>query len=202
MNVLVGCEFSGIVREAFRIHGHDAWSCDLLDSEIPGQHIKGDLFDAIKSRVWDLLIFHWPCTNMAVSGARWFPEKRKEQAYDVACFEEIMERAPIARIAGENPISVLSSQYRKPDQIIQPWWFGTGETKATCIWKKNLPDLLPTNPAAGRVARVHLASPGPNRWKERSRTDFNIADAMAVQWGRLGPFSPSLEIRDRFSGLQ
>lgn len=185
MRVLVACEFSGVVREAFRRRGHDAWSCDLLPSEIPGPHIQDDVFNLMTSGYgWDMMIFHWPCTNMASSGARWFHLKRKEQKRDVECFMWLMGTG-IKRIAGENPIGVLSRLYRKPDQIIQPWMFGHGETKATCLWLKNLPKLVPTKVVDGRTPRVHYASPGPDRWKERSRTLPGIADAMAEQWGGL-----------------
>ncbi len=183
MKVLTACEFSGIARDAFLRRGHDAVSCDLLRSEAKGPHIQGDVFKHLNDG-WDLMIFCWPCTNMAVSGARWFHLKRKEQRRDVAAFRSLMEAA-IPRIAGENPIGVLSSKYRKPDQIIQPWQFGHGETKATCLWLKNLPRLEPTDIVSGRVARVHLEPPGPDRWKNRSRTYAGIADAMAEQWGSL-----------------
>lgn len=184
MNVLIGCEFSGVVRDAFRARGHDAWSCDILPSERPGAHILGDVRVAVFDRQWDLLIFHWPCTDMAVSGARWFHLKVKEQAQAVADFKFMMD-APVARIAGENPVSVLSTKYRKPDQIIQPWQFGHPEVKATCLWLKNLPPLVPTDIVEGRHARVHREPPGPDRWKNRSRTLTGIAEAMADQWGRL-----------------
>ena len=185
MRVLVGCEFSGIVREAFRRRGHDAWSCDLLRTEIPGQHIQGDIFEVLDDseyEPWDLLIFHWPCTNMASSGARWFKGKEYEQEQDVCSFRMLMN-AKIPRIAGENPIGVLSTRYRKPDQIIQPWMFGHGETKATCLWLKDLPKLVPTNIVEGRHGRVWREAPSPTRWKNRSRTYQGIADAMAEQWG-------------------
>ncbi len=183
MRVLIGCEFSGIVRDAFRALGHDAVSCDLLPSERLGPHIQCDLFSVVGS--WDMLIFHWPCTNMAISGARWFHLKQAEQNHDIECFKRIMDWG-IPRIAGENPISILSSRYRKPDQIIQPWMFGTPETKATCLWLKGLPKLVPTNIVAGPYkARVHREPPSPDRWKNRSRTDLNIAAAMAAQWGGL-----------------
>lgn len=182
MRVLIGCEFSGIVREAFYKRGHYAVSCDLLPTEQPeGHHIQGDIFDQLKDG-WDLLIFHYPCTNMAVSGARWFKEKKKDTARDVKNFIRLME-CDILKIAGENPISVLSTRYRKPDQIIQPWQFGHPETKATCLWLKNLPPLKPTNIVEGRANRVHREPPGPDRWKNRSRTLQGIADAMASQWG-------------------
>jgi hypothetical protein len=181
MRVLMACEFSGIVREAFRRRGHDAWSCDLLPTEIPGQHIQDDVFLHL-SDGWDLMIFFWPCTNMAVSGARWFKDKRDIQDKDVAAFIALMS-CDIPKIGGENPIGVLSTRYRKPDQIIQPWQFGHGETKATCLWLKNLPKLQPTNVVDGREARVYKEPPGPDRWKNRSRTFPGIAEAMAEQWG-------------------
>jgi hypothetical protein len=181
MRVLVACEFSGIVRDAFRKRSHDAVSCDLLPSECPGPHIQGDVFEHLDDG-WDMMIFFWPCTNMAVSGARWFHLKRAEQARDVECFIRLAE-CKIPKTAGENPVGVLSTQYRKPDQIIQPWQFGHGETKATCIWLKGLPKLVPTDIVPGREPRVHYASPGPDRWKFRSRTLPGIADAMAEQWG-------------------
>lgn len=182
MRVLVACEFSGVVREAFREKGHDAWSCDLLPSEQPSdQHIRGDVLDVLRSP-WDLLIAHPPCTHLAVSGARWFHLKRNEQA-SALDFVRALLNAPVAQIALENPISVISSIIRKPDQIIQPWQFGHGETKATCLWLKNLPRLVPTDVVDGREARVHRLAPGPERWRERSRTFTGIAKAMAAQWG-------------------
>jgi site-specific DNA-cytosine methylase len=182
MKVLVACEFSGIVREAFKQRGHFAVSCDLLPSEIPTHnHIQGDILDNLRSD-YDLLIAHPPCTYLAVSGARWFKDRKEEQDQALEFVRFLMD-APIPRIAIENPISVISSKIRKPDQIIQPWQFGHSETKATCLWLKNLPKLKPTKIVAGRNPRVHYASPGPNRWKERSRTLQGIADAMAEQWG-------------------
>jgi len=181
VRVLVACEFSGVVRDAFAARGHDAMSCDLLPSEKPGKHYKGDVFDVINDG-WDLMIAHPPCTHLAVSGARWFKEKKIEQA-DALVFVGALLMASIKKIALENPISVISSRIMKPDQIIQPWQFGHGETKATCLWLKNLPKLIPTNIVEGREARVHKMPPGPDRWKERSRTLQGIADAMADQWG-------------------
>ena len=183
MRGLVACEFSGIVRDAFRKCGHDAWSCDLLDTEIPGQHIQGDVLDLLGNG-WDLMIAHPPCTHLASSGARWFKLKQDEQR-EAVNFVLKLAFAPIARIAIENPVGVLSTRYRKPDQIIQPWQFGHSETKATCLWLKNLPLLKPTNIVEGRMARVHREPPGPDRWKNRSRTYQGIADAMAEQWGSL-----------------
>lgn len=191
MRVLIACEFSGVVREAFRQHGHDAWSCDLLPSEQPSPyHKQQDIFDAISvqpSGYWDLMIAFPPCTHLAVSGARWFKDKKKEQQLAIDFFLALIERRPdIERIAIENPIGIMSTKYRKPDQIIQPWQFGHGETKATCLWLKGLPKLTPTNIVEGRAARVHREPPGPERWKNRSRTYQGIADAMAEQWGREG----------------
>jgi hypothetical protein len=180
MRALIACEFSGVVRDAMRRRGVDAISCDLLPSETDGPHIVGDVFDVI-SDGWDLMVFFWPCTNRAASGARWFHAKRAEQARDVEAFKRLMD-APIPKIAGENPIGVLSSQYRKPDQIIQPWQFGHGEVKATCLWLKGLPLLKPTQIVDGRHPRVHREPPSPMRWKNRSRTYPGIADAMAEQW--------------------
>lgn len=181
MKLLIACEFSGIVREAFTKLGHDVTSCDLLPTEIPGKHYQGDVKD-ILGNGWDMMIAHPPCTHLAVSGARWFKDKKEEQALALS-FVWVLLNAPIEKIALENPISIISSQIRKPDQIIQPWQFSHGETKATCLWLKNLPLLKSTNIVEGREARVHKASPGENRWKERSRTLQGIADAMAQQWG-------------------
>ena len=183
MRVLIACEYSGAVRDAFRIAGHDAMSCDLLPSEIPGAHYQGDVRDVL-SDGWDLMVAHPPCTHLAVSGARWFHEKQAEQA-EALDFVRLLLEAPIPRIAVENPVSIISTRIRKPDQVIQPWQYGHGETKATCLWLKNLPALKPTQIIDGREARVHRMPPGPNRWKERSRTNAGIAAAMADQWGRL-----------------
>jgi len=186
MKVLIACEFSGIVREAFRKRGHDAWSCDLLpcDNEYCGQHLEGDIKWWLNnsSWKWDLMIAHPPCTHLAVSGARWFKEKQVEQV-EALEFVRMLMNAPIERIAIENPISIISSRIRKPDQIIQPWQFGHGEIKATCLWLKNLPVLKPTDIVDGREARVHRMAPSSDRWKERSRTLQGIANAMAEQWG-------------------
>jgi site-specific DNA-cytosine methylase len=132
---------------------------------------------------WDLMIAHPPCTHLAVSGARWFKDKREEQA-EALDFVRLLLAAPIPRIALENPVSIISSKIRKPDQIIQPWQFGHGETKATCLWLQGLPPLQPTDIVEGRTARVHRMPPGPDRWKERSRTYGGIAEAMAAQWGK------------------
>ncbi len=183
MRVLVACEFSGIVRDAFAAKGHDAWSCDVLQSERNGKHIQDDVLEYLHEG-WDLMIAHPPCTFLAVSGARWFATRQKEQTTALD-FVRILLEAPIDQIALENPVSVISTKIRKPDQIIQPWQFGHGETKATCLWLKNLPKLQPTNIVEGRAARVHRAPPGLDRWKERSRTLPGIAKAMAQQWGAL-----------------
>jgi site-specific DNA-cytosine methylase len=182
VRVLVACEYSGIVRDAFRDRGHDAMSCDLLESESTGPHYQGDVKDVL-SDGWDMMIAHPPCTHLAVSGARWFKDKQTEQAESLE-FVRLLLEADIPKIALENPVSVISSRIRKPDQIIQPWQFGHGETKATCLWLKNLPKLESTNVVEGREARVHRMSPGPNRWKERSRTFIGVANAMAEQWGQ------------------
>ena len=181
MRVLVACEYSGAVRDAFARRGHYAMSCDLLDTEVDGLHHKGDVFDVI-GMDWDLMIAFPPCTNLAVSGARWFKDKVREQAEGLEFVRRLMD-APVPRIAIENPVGVISTRIRKPDQIIQPWQYGHGETKATCLWLKNLPLLVPTNVVEGREHRIHNMPPGPNRWKERSRTYRGIADAMAKQWG-------------------
>ena len=181
MRVLIACEYSGRVRDAFRALGHDAMSCDLLPTDAEGPHHQGDVTELLHMG-WDLMIAHPPCTHLAVSGSRWFKDKVKEQAEALVFVQTLMD-APIAKIAIENPISVISSRIRKPDQIIQPWQFGHGETKATCLWLKGLPKLTPTNVVEGREARVHRMPPSPDRWKERSRTYQGIAEAMAAQWG-------------------
>lgn len=168
------------MREAFTKRGHDVTSCDLLPTELEGKHYQGDVRDILNDG-WDLMICHPPCTHLAVSGARWFKDKQQEQI-EALEFVRLLLNAPIEKIALENPISIISSKIRKPDQIIQPWQFGHGETKATCLWLKNLPPLKPTNIVDGREARVHKMPPSPDRWKERSRTYQGIADAMAEQW--------------------
>lgn len=198
MRVLVACEYSGIVRDAFVARGHEAISCDLLPTDKPnwtydfhteirtnddtrGSHYKGDV-RTLLNLGWDLMIAHPPCTHLAVSGARWWKDKLVEQA-EALDFVRLLLDAPIEKIALENPVSKISTAIRKPDQIIQPWQYGHGETKATCLWLKNLPLLTPTNIVSGREARVHKMSPGPDRWKHRSTTLQGIADAMAAQWG-------------------
>jgi len=181
MRVLVACEYSGRVRDAFIARGHEALSCDLLPTDTPGPHHQGPVEDVLNDG-WDVMIAHPPCTHLAVSGARWFHKKQKEQA-EALEFVRLLLNAPIPKIALENPISVISSKIRKPDQIIQPWMFGHGETKATCLWLKNLKPLVPTKIVEGREAKVHRMPPGANRWKLRSLTYQGIADAMALQWG-------------------
>ncbi len=183
MKVLIACEFSGVVRDAFKRRGHDAWSCDLLPSAHGGyvKHIKGDVLKALNFG-WDLMIAHPPCTHLAVSGARWFKDKQTEQA-EALDFVRALLDAPIPKIMLENPVSVISTKIRKPDQIIQPWQFGHGETKTTCLWLKNLPFLRPTNIVEGREARIHKMAPSEDRGKLRSITYQGIADAMAEQWG-------------------
>lgn len=182
MRVLVACEFSGIVRSHFIAAGHDAWSVDLLESELPGPHIRADAIQVAYEEPWDLMIAHPPCTYLAVSGARWMKD-RPEDIMRALLFVRALLAAPIPRIALENPVSIISSLVAKPTQIIQPWQFGHGEVKATCLWLKGLPKLTPTDIVDGREPRVHYASPGPDRWKERSRTLPGIAAAMASQWG-------------------
>ena len=196
MKVLIGCEFSGIVREAFKARGHDAWSCDLLPTELPGQHIQGDVL-RILNDWWDLAIFHPPCTYLASSGLHWnkrIPgrEKLTEESLE---FVRALLNAPIPRIALENPIGRINTAIRKPDQIIQPWMFGHAEAKATCLWLKNLPLLNPTNqltPRGGDYKRgwdnqtpsgQNKLGPSEDRWKIRSRTYMGVADAFAQQWG-------------------
>ena len=182
MRVLIACEFSGAVRDAFARRGHHAMSCDLLSPETDGLHYQGDVRDILNDG-WDMMISHPPCTHLAVSGARWFKDKQQEQQEALAFVRALMA-APIERIAIENPISIISSKIRKPDQIIHPWQFGHGETKSTCLWLKNLQKLKPTNIVEGREARIHKMPPSPDRWKERSKTYQGIAEAMADQWGR------------------
>ena len=190
MRVLVACEFSGIVREAFKAKGHDSWSCDLLPSEIKGQHIQDDVLKVINEN-WDLMIAHPPCTHLAVSGARWFKEKRKEQKESLLFVEKLLT-SNIPKIALENPVSIISSKIRKPDQIIQPWMFGEDASKKTCLWLKNLPLLLPTKIINKErysnqtpSGQNHIG-PSETRWKERSKTYQGIANAMAEQWGTNG----------------
>ena len=182
--VLVACEYSGRVRNAFTARGWDATSCDLLPSDTPGRHIIGDVADLLDEG-WDAMICFPPCTHLAVSGARWFKEKRADGRQQRALeFVRLLMDAPIPHIALENPVSVISSEIRKPDQIVQPWMFGHGETKKTCLWLKNLPPLEPTEVVDGREQRVWKMPPSDDRWKQRSLTYAGIAEAMASQWTR------------------
>jgi len=187
LRVLIACEFSGRVRDAFRALGHDAWSCDLLPSECPGPHFQGDVRSLLTAQ-WDLMIAHPPCTHLATSGARWFATKSTQQEGALAFVRHLLG-APIPRICLENPRSIISSRIRKADQTIQPWLFGHGETKATCLWLKGLPYLQPTCLVPGREPVVHrMGSSMPNRSQVRSRTYAGIALAMAQQWG--GRYEP------------
>jgi hypothetical protein len=192
MKVLIACEYSGAVRDAFIAQGHDAISCDLLPTDAPGPHYQGDVRDIIEDG-FDLMVAHPPCTHLAVSGARWFKDKQVEQA-EALDFVRLLLSAPIGKIALENPISIISSRIRKPNQIIQPWQFGHPESKSTCLWLKNLPKLISTDilqlPASGRWSNQtpsgqNKLGPSPDRWKERSKTYQGIAEAMAQQWGAV-----------------
>lgn len=195
LRVLVACEYSATVRDAFRALGHDAWSCDLLPSERdPRWHIQGDVIAHLEDMPpchYDLLIGHPLCTYLAVSGARWWKGREVKQWRGLRFFLDLY-CAPVMHIALENPIGAVSKRFRPPDQIIQPWQFGHGETKATALWLRNLPPLMPTHrrndffaqpEPIGREQRIHKLPPGPDRWKERSRTFAGIAAAMADQWG-------------------
>jgi hypothetical protein len=200
MKILIACEYSGIVRDAFAAQGHEVMSVDLLPTECNrwshdwrgirtldptrGQHWIGDVLTVLNDG-WDMMIAFPPCTDLCVSGARWFKAKQADGSQQRSIdFFMALANAPIERVAIENPIGIMSRLYRKPDQIIQSWQFGHGETKATCLWLKGLPRLTPTNIVEGREARIHKMAPSPTRWKERSRTFRGIADAMATQWGR------------------
>lgn len=201
MRVLVACEFSGVVRDAFAERGHDAWSCDLLPCERGGKHIQGDVREVL-GQDWDLMVAHPPCTYLTNAGARHLhsvPSRRGTVTKihgaerwrlmeEAAAFFWHLLNCSIPKVAVENPIPhryAVKEIGRKYDQLFQPWQFGHGETKATCLWLKGLPPLTPTKIVEGRTPRVHYASPGPDRWKERSRTLPGIAAAMAEQWGRL-----------------
>ena len=194
MRLLVACEFSGVVRDAFIARGHDAVSCDLLPSDSPGPHYQGDVRDILGDG-WDMMIAHPPCTHLAVSGARWFKGKQAEQAEALAFVQMLMD-ADIPRIALENPVSIISSRIRKPDQIIQPWMFGDDASKATCLWLVGLPPLTPSGPIVEpRIVNgkprwgnqtgsgQNRLGPSTDRWKLRSATYQGIAQAMAEQWG-------------------
>lgn len=183
MKVLIACEYSGRVRDAFIRAGHEAMSCDLLPTDVPGPHYQGDVRDVLHYP-WDLMIAHPPCTDLAVSGARHFEAKRLNgRQQSSASFFMMLAKCDIPRIAIENPVCVMSSLWRKPDQVIQPWMFGHGETKATCLWLKNLPKLQPTDIVDGREPRIHRLPPSADRWKLRSETYAGVAQAMADQWG-------------------
>jgi len=183
MKVLVACEYSGAVRDAFLALGHEAMSCDLLPTDVPGPHYQGDVRDVL-NYPWDLMIAHPPCTDLSVSGARHFAEKRLDGRQQAgASFFMMLAKADIPRIAIENPVCIMSSLWRKPDQIIQPWMFGHGETKATCLWLKGLRPLVPTDLVEGREQRIHRLPPSSDRWKIRSATFPGIAQAFANQWG-------------------
>ncbi|MBX3495680.1 MAG: hypothetical protein KF769_05495 [Parvibaculum sp.] len=199
MRVLVACEFSGVVRRAFAARGHEAWSCDLLPADDRNnRHIVGDVRDFLNDG-WDMLIVaHPPCTRLCNSGVRWLhvpppgrtkPELWAELEAGCSLFSDLWN-ADIPYVAVENPVmhkhaKALIRNYREPAQSVQPWQFGHGETKRTCLWLRNLPPLRPTQIVTGRVPRVHHATPGPDRWKERSRFFPGIAEAMADQWGNL-----------------
>lgn len=185
MKVLVACEFSGAVRDAFIARGHDAISCDLLPTETPGPHYCGDVRD-ILNYPFDLMIAHPPCTHLSVSGARHFEAKRLDgRQHEAVSFFLTLAKADIPRIAIENPVCIMSSLWRKPDQVIQPWQFGHPETKATCLWLKGLPPLRPTKIVEGREQRIWKLPPSADRWKLRSATFAGIANAMAEQWGAI-----------------
>ena len=199
MRVLIACEYSGKVRDAFAALGHDAWSCDILPSESKGKHIQGDVLDMLGGFCggeWDMLIAFPPCTYLTVSANKWYKDQpkrpsgalvgaeRREAREQGKAFFMALANAPIDKIAIENPIGIMSTQYRKPDQVVQPWMFGHGETKATCLWLKGLPKLEPTDIVDGREQRMHLMTPSVDRAKKRSETYTGIALAMAQQWGK------------------
>ena len=199
MRVLVACEYSGKVRDAFTALGHEAWSCDILPSESKGKHIQGDVLDMLGGFCggkWDVLLAFPPCTYLTVSANKWYKDQpkrpsgalvgaeRREAREQGKTFFMALANAPIDKIAIENPIGIMSMQYRKPDQVVQPWMFGHGETKATCLWLKGLPKLEPTNIVDGREQRMHLMTPSVDRAKKRSETYTGVANAMASQWGK------------------
>jgi hypothetical protein len=193
MKILIACEYSGAVRDAFIAQGHEAMSCDLLPTDVPGPHYQGSVIDILNDG-WDLMVAHPPCTYLSVSGMHWTTRGLRDPQLteDALAFVQLLMDAPIERIAVENPISVISSRIRKPDQIIQPWWFGHDASKKTCLWLKNLPLLMPTNMLDGdsKTRRGNQTASGQNklppsadRWKLRSATYQGIANAMAQQWG-------------------
>ena len=185
MRILIACEFSGVVRDAFKAKGHDAWSCDILPTESKGNHLECDVLSVLNDG-WDMMIAFPPCTHLASSGARWFSQKkadgRQQEGID---FFMALANAKIDKMAIENPVGIMSTVYRKPDQIIQPWMFGHGETKATCLWLKNLKHLEPTNIVSGREARIHRLPPTADRSKIRSITYSGIGKAMSEQWNKI-----------------
>jgi hypothetical protein len=193
MKILIACEYSGTVRDAFRALGHDAMSCDLLPTEREGPHYQGSVLDILGDG-WDLMVAHPPCTHLAVSGAAHFAKKRASGVQDEALdFVRLLLDAPIPKIALENPISIISSRIRKPDQIVHPWQFGHETTKATCLWLKGLPLLVPTQIvskgerqvyASGKSSPIWHAKSGGGSGKARSMTFQGMADAMAAQWGK------------------
>jgi hypothetical protein len=201
MKVLIACEYSGRVRDAFIAMGHDAMSCDLLPTDAPGPHYQGDVRDVL-DYPWDLMVAHPPCTDLAVSGAAWFAKKRMVGAQQAsASFFMMLSKADIPRIAIENPVCVMSSLWRKPDQVIQPWMFGHMEQKATCLWLKGLKPLTPTNDVKDEMMklprnqreRLHFLPPSEDRWKLRSETYMGVATAMASQWGAANDNEPLFE---------
>lgn len=197
MKVLIACEFSGTVRDAFINRGHNAWSCDLLptESKEARYHLQCDIFEAIEQNDWDLMIAHPPCTYLANSGARWFKgnSDRIQKRNEAVEFVRRLFNCGIPKIAIENPIGSLPRLWRNYEQIIHPWQFGHGETKATCLWLKGLPKLQPTNIVDGREGRIHKLPPSPNRWKFRSITYQGISDAMAEQWGAEHPTTKEIK---------
>jgi len=185
MKVLIACEYSGTVRDAFIAKGHDAISCDLLPTDKPGPHYQRDIFDIIHDD-WDLMIAHPPCTHLSASGARHWPAKVADGRQQLSInFFMLLMNSGIPKIAIENPVGIMSTKYRKPDQYIEPWQHGHGETKKTGLWLKNLPLLQPSNIVEGRDDRIHKMSQSKNRWKLRSKTYQGIADAMAEQWSNI-----------------
>jgi hypothetical protein len=198
MRVLIACEYSGAVRDAFRAAGHDAMSCDLLPTDVPGPHYQGDVLDVLGDG-WDLMVAHPPCTYLSVSGMHWTRRGLRDEqlTHNALMFVHILMDAPIPRIAIENPVSMISTWIRKPEQIIQPWQFGHDASKKTCLWLQNLPPLRPTEIVEPRIVNgrkrwgnqtdsgQNRLSPSPDRWKIRSATYAGIAGAMADQWGRL-----------------
>lgn len=192
MKVLIACEESQEVCKAFRARGHEAYSCDLQECSggHPEWHLQQNVIPLLSEK-WDMIIAFPPCTDLAVSGARWFAEKRADGRQQRSIeFFKLFANADCPKVAIENPIGIMSREYRKPDQIIQPWMFGHGETKATCLWLKGLPKLTPTNIVDGREQRIWKMPPGPERAKERSKTFPGIAKAMASQWSDILTKSP------------